>query len=407
MSRRAAFRLAWALCALSLSLLALSSLMVVVGWSTALPLGWLSWQAHAVSIAGIIGAPILGALVASHHPRNPYGWLWLGFGLGLSIDEFAWVYATYALMEESGSMPAARTFGTVVASEGFVVAITLLPLLFLLFPTGRPPSRRWLVLVWFVLAVGAFLLIVSPFAPGRGGFVPVENPLGSGGTAGEVISTLGFLVPLLFLSIVPAVISLVFRYRRARSVERQQIKWFVYAAILFVCPIVIDLLGVNVPEVWNNALTTLTVTALYAAMGMAILRYRLYDIDIIINRTLVYGSLTVMLALVYLGSVAVTQTLFHSLTGQDNPPQLTIVISTLLIAALFNPFRKRIQSFIDRRFYRRKYDARKTLETFSAQLRDETNLDRLGEDLVDVVKETMQPEHISLWLRSEKAWKGK
>lgn len=407
MSRRAASWLAWSLCALSLSLLALGSLMVIVGWSTALPRGWLSWQAHAVVIPAIVGAPILGALVASHHPKNPYGWLWLGFGLGIAIDEVAWVYATYALTAESGSFPAARTFGTVVAGEGFVLAITLLPLLFLLFPTGRPPSRRWLVLVWFVVMTGAVLLIFSPFSPGRGGFVPVENPLGVGGMAGEVISALGTLVPILFLATVPAVLSLVFRYRHASRVERQQIKWFVYAAILFVCPIFVDFLGIDLPEIWNNAITAVSVTVLYAAMGIAILKYRLYDIDVIINRTLVYGSLSAMLAAVYFAGVTTTQALFRLLSGQDNLPQLTIVISTLVIAALFNPFRRRIQSFIDRRFYRRKYDARKTLEAFSRQLRDETNLDRLGDDLVGVVKETMQPERISLWIRSDKTSNSK
>jgi hypothetical protein len=380
--------------------------MVVVGWSTALPKGWLSWQAHAVVILGTVGAPILGALVASHHPRNPYGWLWLGCSLGISIDEFAWVYATYALMAEPGSLPAAQMFGTVVAGEGFVLAITLLPLLFLLFPTGKPPSRRWLVLVWLVVVTGAVLLLVGPFSPGRGGFVPVGNPLGVGGTAGETISALGALVPILFLANVPAVLSLVFRYRHSNRVERQQIKWFVYAAILFVCPIAVDLLGIDLPEFWNNAITALSVTALYTAIGIAILKYRLYDIDVIINRTLVYGALTALLAAVYFGAVTTTQALFRLLTGQDDLPQLVIVMSTLVIAALFDPFRRRIQTFIDRRFFRRKYDARKTIEDFSAQLREETNLDRLGEDLVGVAKETMQPAHISLWIRSDDTWKG-
>jgi hypothetical protein len=141
--------------------------------------------------------------------------------------------------------------------------------------------------------------------------------------------------------------------------------------------------------------------AIPIAIGIAILRYRLYDIDIIINRTLVYGSLTLMLALVYFGGVTSTQVVFTALTGQEEQPQLTIVVSTLLIAALFTPFRHRIQSFIDRRFYRRKYDAAKTLEAFSAKLRTETDLDALSDDLVGVVRETMQPEHVSLWLHPD------
>jgi hypothetical protein len=141
------------------------------------------------------------------------------------------------------------------------------------------------------------------------------------------------------------------------------------------------------------------------AIGFAILKYRLYDIDILINRALVYGTLTAMLALVYLGGVATTQAIFRTLTSQENQPQLAVVISTLAIAALFNPLRRRIQSLIDRRFYRRKYDARKTLEAFSSKLRDETNLDALSDDLLGVVRETMQPAHVSLWLRPETASK--
>jgi hypothetical protein len=150
---------------------------------------------------------------------------------------------------------------------------------------------------------------------------------------------------------------------------------------------------------------TVTFMGLYVAVGVAILKYRLYDIDVIINRTLVYGALTAMLAAVYFGGVAATEALFRVLTGQERQPQLAIVISTLVIAALFNPLRRRIQSFIDRRFYRRKYDAAKTLGAFSSKLRDETDLDALNAELVEVVRETMQPAHVSLWLRPDTASK--
>ena len=165
------------------------------------------------------------------------------------------------------------------------------------------------------------------------------------------------------------------------------------------------------PRVLPEAIVALSfllvVPSIPIATGIAILRYRLYDIDLLINRTLVYGSLTVMLALVYFGGVATTQAIFSVLSGQQEQPELAVVVSTLVIAALFMPLRRRIQSFMDRRFYRRKYDARKTLEAFSAKLRNETDLDALSEDLVGVVRETMQPAHASLWLHPDPALKDK
>jgi hypothetical protein len=274
-----------------------------------------------------------------------------------------------------------------------------LPLLLLLFPTGHPPSRLWRLLLWLVLIMGVVLLIGAPFVPGKSGFAPIPNPLGVHGGAGETISIIRPLVPLLFLANVPAFLSLVIRYFRSSGVERQQIKWFAYACLLLVSLILLDSLGIDLPRVWNSMLTTVSGTAINVAVGIAILRYRLYEIDIIINRTLVYGTLTVTLVALYFCGIVGLQRLFVLLTGQQST--LAVVASTLLIAALFTPLRQRIQSFIDRRFYRSKYDAAKTLEVFSAQLRDETDLDALSKDLVGVVRETMQPAHVSLWLRSD------
>jgi hypothetical protein len=187
------------------------------------------------------------------------------------------------------------------------------------------------------------------------------------------------------------------RFRRSRGVERQQMKWFVYAVALL---LTFPLEGL-LPDIVDNVLFGLTLIAIPTAIGIAVLRYRLYEIDIVINRTLVYGSLTALLVAVYFGGVATTQTIFRALTGQEQQPQLAIVVSTLAIAALFNPLRRRIQGFIDRRFYRSKYDAAKTLEAYSSKLRDETDLDALTAELVGVVRETMQPAHVSLWLRPE------
>jgi hypothetical protein len=208
--------------------------------------------------------------------------------------------------------------------------------------------------------------------------------------------------------------SLVMRYRRSRGEVREQIKWIAFAAsvvvLVYLLTVVASFLVPSVtwfaPDspLWLNILeyaALVSLTAVPIAVGFAVLKYRLYDIDIIINRTLVYGSLTAILAGIYFGGVTATQTLFRILTGQEELPQLVVVVSTLVIAVLFNPLRRRIQSFIDRRFYRKKYDARKTLEIFWARLREETDLDAVSDDLVGVVRETMQPAHVSLWLRPE------
>jgi hypothetical protein len=210
------------------------------------------------------------------------------------------------------------------------------------------------------------------------------------------------------------------RYRRSRGDVRQQIKWIAFAASLVALTYLIAIVALFIhpsEEIWLAAglplwldlieyAALLSITSVPIAIGFAVLKYRLYDIDILINRTLVYGTLTGTLALVYFGGVTTTQALFRTITGQQQLPQLVVVASTLLIAALFNPLRRSIQSFIDRRFYRRKYDAAKTLEGFSMKLRDKTDLKALNNELVEVVRETMQPKHVSVWLRAYKGAKG-
>jgi hypothetical protein len=399
MSRRTAAWLAWAVCATSLALFALSLLLIFLGWTTPLPKGWTPWQGQTISAAGLIGAPILGGLVASRRPENPYGWLWLGFGLGFALVQLAQSYAAYALVVQPGSLPAPQTVSNVL-SAGWGLMIVILPFLLLLFPTGGLPSRRWRPVAWAVVVAGAVLQIIGPFMPGESGVGPFENPQGTRGVVGEAIVFISeAVVYAIFVTIVLSALSLVLRYRRAGGVERQQLKWFAFAAALFIAYMLIQELLYQAPGAWDVLIETVTVAGLYAAVGVAILKHRLYDIDVIINRTLVYGTLTLSLALVYFGGVAATEAIFQTLTGREEQPQLVIVVSTLVIAALFNPLRRRIQSFIDRRFYRRKYDAAKTLEAFSARLRDETDLNSLTDEVVSVVRETMQPAHASLWLR--------
>jgi hypothetical protein len=247
----------------------------------------------------------------------------------------------------------------------------------------------------------------------------IRNPVGLTLLEGSFLAGEGG--SLLYLSLVASTVlsasSMVVRFRRAAGEERQQIKWFAFAAGFaalgwVVNSLVYSLAYANVGGTESlllavaQLLLLLSLLGIPLAVGIAILKYRLYDIDVIINRTLVYGSLTATLALVYFGGVTATQALFRTLTGQEELPQLVVVASTLVIAALFTPLRRRIQSFIDRSFYRRKYDARKTLEAFSAKLREETDLQALNNDLVGVVRETMQPAHVSLWLRPDRPRKG-
>jgi len=387
MADRSLTRLAWTLCGVALALISLTLLLIVLGWSTPLPGGWTPWRDQAVSLAGVIGAPILGGLIASRRPRNPYGWLWLGFALGLTLQRLAEAYSAYALVVvEPGLLLAPRTISYLVGLGG-PVALTLVPFLLLLFPTGRLPSRRWRFLAWTLITSEVVFLALSLF-------------FGSPDQVGGAITVITFVVvSMIFATVVLSALSLVVRYRRASGVERQQLKWFALAAVLVVSHLVGILLGLDrlLGGALSNVLEAAANTGLYAAVGIAILRYRLYDIDVIINRALVYGPLTAMLAAVYAGTVVASQYGFRILTGQES--QLAVVASTLAIAALFVPLRRRVQGFVDRRFYRNKYDAHKTLEAFSARLREETELDALTSDLAGVVRDTVQPVHVSLWLK--------
>jgi hypothetical protein len=235
-------------------------------------------------------------------------------------------------------------------------------------------------------------------------FPQVVNPYGIDSPVVSVVGVAGGLVVV--GSMVASAVSVIVRARHAGRVERQQIKWLAYGGAV----VVGTSLVASAIAIWSVTVTILIINLALLGLplftGIAIVRYRLYDIDIIINRTLVYGTLTATVVAVYFGGVATLQALFRALTGQEQQSQLAIVISTLVIAALFNPLRRRIQAFIDRRFYRKKYNAAKTLEGFSLKLRDETDLKALSDDLVGVVRETMQPAHVSLWLRPETASKG-
>jgi hypothetical protein len=281
--------------------------------------------------------------------------------------------------------------------------------LILLFPDGKLPSRRWRPLAWLSGVVMVLASLGITFAPGPlEGHPGARNPFGLEGA--PWVATAGIVILLLLpLCMLASALSLVLRYRRSGGEEREQIKWIAYTAsvvgLLYLIAMVSSLTfsgpwGAAGTPLWLGLLqqaALVSFTAVPIAVGFAVLKYRLYDIDVVINRTLVYGSLTATLVALYFGGIVVLQRFFVALTGEKST--LAVVASTLVIAALFNPLRRRNQSFIDRRFYRRKYDAAKTLEAFSAKLRDETDLGALSDDLVGVVSETMQPAHVSLWLR--------
>lgn len=357
----------------------------------------------------VVTSTTVGALIVSRRPDNSIGWILCASGFLFAFSIFSGTYAIYALVTYPGSLPAGEVAAWFAAWVQEPV-YSLLVFLFLLFPDGRPLSRRWRYVIWINGILMVTGIVASAFAPGRlMADEPIRNPLGIEAAAGvlPIVSELVYSLTLLLL--VVSVVSVYLRFRRAGGIERQQIKWLAYsAALLGVVAIVgtIDELLFGVFGWWIFLVLVVTLFGIPLSIGAAVLRYRLYDIDIVINRTLVYGTLTVMLALVYFGGVATTQTIFRTLTGQQQQPQLAIVISTLVIAALFNPLRKRVQAFVDRHFYRRKYDAGKTLAAFNARLREETDLEALRNDLIGVVRGTMQPEHVSLWLRTDTSSRG-
>ena len=404
MGPRAATTLAWGLCALSLTLTVLGLVLLALILSQPNTHTYDTWLDNTLNA---VFYSTVGALVASRRPENLVGWLLCLFALSESVQLFGAEYAIYALLSHPNSLPA----GEAMAWTSYwilPVIIGLSVFYLLLFPTGLLPSRGWRPLAWLTVAFVFVGVISGAFSSGPvEGLGPIRNPLGIDGFPNVYGAVLDIMAPVL---LVAAAASVFMRLRYAIGVESRQIKWFAYAAaatviglfLAYVIPTVID------TPLWferaGYAVLIAVIPAIPISIGIAILRYRLYEIDIIINRTLVYSSLTVTLVALYFGGIVVLQRVFVVLTGQQST--LAVVASTLLIAALFTPLRRRIQSFIDRRFYRSKYDARKTLEAFSAGLREETDLDALSDDLVGVVRETMQPAQVSLWLRPEKALKG-
>jgi hypothetical protein len=422
MNVRVAAWIAWSLAALSVAMFVAGGVLYVLASSAQSPGEWVTigTVSEMLTFVPYLAFPIIGALVASRRPENPIGWICLASGLLFMLLAVTDSYSIYGTASP-GSVPFSVAVGTIGNQWLWVPTVGLLGIfLILLFPDGKLPSKRWRPLVWLSGVMIVLLSITEGLAPG-----PLENQGGVRNPFGleefPWLVTVSYVVlPLLPLCILASAVSMVLRFRRSRGEVRQQIKWFTFVVffaglMFFIVMIsqVVIVLGsdANLPQtpLWVELLFSLAALGFAGvpiSIGFAVLKYRLYDIDVVINLTLVYGSLTAALVAIYLGGVATTQAILRALTDQTEQPQLAIVISTLVIAALFNPLRRRIQSFIDRRFYRRKYDARKTLEAFSARLRDETDLETLNNELAGVIRETMQPAHVSLWLRPDRTPKG-
>jgi PAS domain S-box-containing protein len=407
LSPRATALLARCLCAVTLTLTVLGLFLLVVSRSpVGIPVyaGAPVYDYWLVNTVVAISFSTVGAIITPRlPPQNPIGWIFCSIGMIAGMRLFVAEYAIVTLLAEPRSVPAMLPGGEVLAwisSWLWVSHIGLFVFLALLFPDGRLPSSRWRAFGWLVgVVIVTGTVSVALWPETAAGFDLVNHPLGIEVATDTVnpVETILYALGLL------AAASLLVRLRRSMGVRRQQVKWFAYAVAVLATSailayVVSELVGVVWLEWISSMLVLVSVVGLPVAVGIAILRYRLYNIDLLLNRTLVYGALTAVLAAVYFGSIVLLQVLFRAFTGQES--QLAVVVSTLAIAALFTPLRRRIQALIDRRFYRRKYDARNTLEAFSTKLRTETDLDALSSDLLEVIRETMQPTRVSLWLKS-------
>lgn len=383
----------------------------IVAWAT-MPIyiagmGSVIWLNHRIGLPtdyqnlmlmiGFAVFALVGSLLVASRPENPISWIMVTLGLSIGLFPAAETYAAY-VMTTRGSPDTLAVLGAWINSWYWMPLLALaLIYLPLLFPDGHLPSRRWLpiAIIPGVASAGAAVLgaLTDPLI-GQNIAYKIDNPIGIPGMPPvEQHPLFGLLIACIIIGFLGATTAVLLRFRRARGVERQQLKWFLYAVSLIPAFILSEL----APQA-AGLILGLVIIALPVAIGVAVLRYRLYEIDIIIRRTLLYAALTAVLAALYYGSVLLFQQILRAITGQVGQSQVAIVISVLVIAALFNPLRHRIQLGIDRRFYRQKYNAERTLQAFAATLRDEVGLDELSGRLLDVVDETIQPESVTLWL---------
>ena len=387
-------RLVWVLCGLAMALAVSALLLQVLG---SRPVAAPVLVQDGLLVALEILCVLVGALISVHRPGNRIGGLLLAGALALSVFSFLENYFGYAA-RQPGVLPDLRAVAW-IANGALLAGVGAVVLMLLLYPTGILPSSRWRPVAWALVGWGLVAVALSTVQPTLVMAPKITNPVGVQGPAARVAEQAfdAGIVPLLFF-LPAAVASLVVRFGRARGQERQQLKWLLYAVALSAAATILDTLGVL--GAWGGAIDNLVGLGIPTAIGIALLRYRLYDIDRLINRTLVYGALTAILGLGY----AIVVVVLGQLLGQDT--SLAVAGATLAMAALFRPLRHRIQAGVDRRFNRRRHDAALTIEAFTAHLRDQIDLDTLSAELVAVVEQTMEPTRLSLWLRqsSAKRW---
>jgi hypothetical protein len=356
--------------------------------------------AYQVVLVLIYLALSLGAWVAAHRPANPTGWLLCGPPFGILATQAITLYVEAALTPEPLALPGVR-WAAWIGNWIFIPIVATGPWLLLLFPDGRLPSRRWRPYAVFLLILTGLLLVTAALQPGPTEMADaIVNPLG----VALVGDLAGGLSALMLAALPVSATALLMRFRRSQGDERQQIKIVVYAGSVLA---LLAVVGQVVFWYWlhqGDSGAALFAFGMPPAVAAAILKYRLYDIDRLINRTLVYGLLTVLLGAVYVGGVFTLGRLLNPITGESS---LAVAASTLAVAALFQPARRRLQAVVDRRFNRRRYDAARTVEAFSARLRDEIDLDTLSAELLAVVDQTMQPTGASIWLRPSAEMPGR
>ena len=392
--------LAAAVTVVSVALALAAAALAVLNLDTPTPQS-ISLGSKAIEVGFPIGALTLvatGVLIASRQPTHPVAWCFLLLGLGAELLVMLQSYGLYGTATAPGALIGAGT-ALWVATWFWSIPATALTVAILLFPDGRLLSRRWRPAIW------ATIVAIALNSAGDALRVPlaqpdlrVDSPIGAPLPA-ESLVWLSYVGTSLWVgAMLTAGASLVVRFRRARGIERQQLKWFAYATAIALVALVISSISYGLPEIGPvvTALSAISVLLIPVSAAAAILRYRLYDIDVVIERTLVYGVVTATLGATYVATVVVLQGLLRPLTEGS---EIAVALSTLLVVALFHPIRRRAQDAIDRRFYRARYDAARTVDAFVVRLRGDVELDSVRADLLEVVNSTIHPAHASVWLR--------